>query len=115
MSIKLDRLSHTFVEEISKILRTEIKNEQLKYVTITDAKISSDLSMAKVYFLVLNKKNIEEVRVSLNKAKGFIKAKLCENIDIRKMPDILFVYDESIEYANKIENIIENLKEDNHE
>lgn len=115
MSIKLDRLSHTFVEEISKVLMNEVKDEQIKFVTITYVKIANDLSQAKVYFTVLDDSKREEVTKALNKASGFIRTKLCDSVDIRKMPELIFVYDESIEYASKIENIIDNLKEDKHE
>ena len=54
MSIKLERLSHTFVEEISKILMSEIKDNDLKFITITDSKISNDLSYSKNYYTNLN-------------------------------------------------------------
>ncbi len=115
MSIKLDRLSHIFVEEISKILMNEVNDEQLKFVTITYVKITSDLSFAKVYFTVLDENRKEDVAKALNKASGFIRSKLCEQVDIRKMPELNFVYDESIDYGDKIENIIDKLKEDKHE
>lgn len=115
MSIKLERLSHTFVEEISKVLMSEVKDQDLKFITITDAKISSDLSYAKIYYTTLNEDKKDEINKSLEKASGFIRTKLCERVDIRKMPELHFVYDESIEYAKNIENIIENLKEDKNE
>ncbi len=115
MSIKLDRLSHIFVEEISKILMNEVDDEQLKFVTITYAKITSDLSYAKVYFTLLDTSRKDEIGKALNKASGFIRSKLCENVEIRKMPEINFVYDESIDYGDKIENIIDKLKEDKNE
>ena len=115
MSIKLDRLSHIFVEEISKILMNEVNDEQLKFVTITYVKITSVLSFAKVYFTVLDENRKEDVAKALNKASGFIRSKLCEQVDIRKMPELNFVYDESIDYGDKIENIIDKLKEDKHE
>ena len=46
---------------------------------------------------------------SLNKASKFIEMKLSDIVDIRKMPELTFVYDESIEYGNKIEEIIEKI------
>lgn len=109
MSIKLERLSHTFVEEISIILKEETRDEDFKYVTLTSCKISSDLSYAKIYFTCLNDEKKEEVIKSLNNASGFIRTKLCDKVDIRKMPELTFVYDESIEYGNKIEKIIEEI------
>ena len=50
--------------------------------------------------------------VTLNKASGFIRKELCSRIEIRKMPEITFVYDNSIEYGNKIEHILEEIKKE---
>ena len=108
MSIKIDRLNNNFVETISKILHDEVKDSDAKDVTITDVRITNDLSIAKVYFTTMNEDR-NKVLLALNKASGFIRSKLCEIIQIRKMPELHFVYDESIEYANKIESIIERL------
>lgn len=108
MSLKIDRLNNMFVEEISRIIHTEIKDRDVNFVTITDARITNDLSFAKIYFTTLdNDRN--KVLKSLNKARGFIRTSLCDRVKIRKMPEIQFVYDESIEYGKKIENIIERI------
>ena len=108
MSIKIDRLNNMFVEEISKIIHEEIKDKEIGFVTVTDARITNDLSFAKVYITSLND-NREKVLNSLNKASGFIRSLLCDRVKIRKMPEIHFVYDESIEYGKKIEDIIERI------
>ena len=110
MSIKIDRLNNSFVENISAILRTEIKDERINFVTVTAAKVTNDLSFAKVYVTVLNDKERDNVIKLLNKASNFIERELSKRIEIRKMPDITFVYDESLEYAANIENIIESTK-----
>lgn len=107
MSVKIERLNNTFLEQISKILRTEIKDERIHFVTVTAVKITNDLSFAKVYITVLNDDERENVVKLLNKASNFIERELAKRIEIRKMPDITFVYDDSIEYANNIEKIIE--------
>ncbi len=108
MSVKIDRLNTAFVEKISEILHDEVKDKDVKMVTITDAKITNDLSFAKVYFTTLDNDR-KKVTDALNKASGFIRSKLCEKVEIRKMPEISFVYDESIEYGKKIEDIIERI------
>ena len=108
MSVKIDRLNNMFVEEISKIIHQEIKDKNVSFVTITDAKITNDLSFAKIYVTTLDN-NREKVLNALNKASGFIKTLLCDRVKIRKMPEIHFVYDESIEYGKKIEDIIERI------
>ena len=53
-NIKIERLNHAFMEEISYILMKEIKDEDISFVTITDVDITNDLSYAKVYFTVLD-------------------------------------------------------------
>ena len=108
MSVKIDRLNNSFVEKISEIIHDEVKDNAVKMVTITDAKITNDLSFAKIYFTTLDNDR-KKVLDTLNKASGFIRSKLCEKIEIRKMPEISFVYDESIEYGKKIEEIIERI------
>ena len=112
MSVKLDRLNHTFTEEISKVINEEIKDDDIKFVTITAVDISSDLSYAKVYFTNLIDNDREKVLNALNRASGFIRNKLMDMVEIRKMPELTFVYDESIEYGNKIEKIIEDIKKE---
>lgn len=111
MSIKMERLNNTFVEKISEILHNDIKDKDVKFVTITEVKITNDLSFAKVYF-TSNEENRRQVTEALNKASGFIRSRLCEKVQLRKMPEIHFVYDESVEYGQRIDDIIERI---NHE
>jgi ribosome-binding factor A len=111
-NVKIDRLNSLFVKEISYILMEEVKDENINnFVTITGAKISSDLSYAKIYFMVLNGQ-VEETLKALNNAASFIRGKLSERIEIRHTPELTFVYDESIDYGNRIEEILEELKEE---
>ncbi len=109
MSIKMERLNNTFKEKISEILHNDIKDKNVKFVTITDVKITADLSFAKIYFTSLEDDKTKVLQ-SLNKAGSFIRCALCDKVKIRKMPEIHFVYDESFEYGEKIENIIEEIK-----
>ena len=110
MNVKLDRLNKSFVEKISEIIHNDIKDNDINMVTITDARITNDLSFAKIYFTSLDTDSTKVLK-ALNKASGFIRTKLCEKIDIRKMPELTFVYDRSIDYGKKIEDIIERIHE----
>ena len=108
MSVKIDRLNNMFVEEISKILHQEIKDRDINFVTVTEARITNDLSFAKIYITTMDDDR-EKVLKALNKASSYIRTMLCDRVKIRKMPEIHFVYDESIEYGKKIEDIIERI------
>ena len=111
MSLKIDRLNNIFVEEISRIIHTEIMDKEVGFVTVTEARVTSDLSFAKIYITTLND-NRDKVVATLNKASGFIRTMLCDRVKIRKMPEIHFVYDTSIEYGKKIEDIIDRIHND---
>lgn len=114
MSIKTERLGNVLHKEISNILLTEIKDEDLKFVTITNVELSNDLSYAKVFCTMLDIENKDKVMKDLNNARGFIRSILMKRkIEIRVMPELKFIYDDSIEYGNKIEEIIKSIhKED---
>lgn len=108
-NIKIERLNHTFQEEISMILMTEIKDEDIKFVTITGVDTTSDLSFAKIYFTVLDEEKKKETTEALNGAASFIRGKLSERVEIRHTPELKFIYDDSIAYGDHIEKIIENI------
>lgn len=111
MNIKIERLNSTFVKEISYILQNEVKDEDIKFVTVTGCDISSDLSYAKVYVTVLDGDKKNTTLEALNNAKSFIRGELSKRVEIRHTPELKFIFDKSIEYGNKIENLIEEIHE----
>ena len=109
MSIKLERLCSTFTREISYILQNEVKDQNIKFVTVTGCDITSDYSFAKVYVTVLDESKKKETMDSLEKAKGFIRGELSKRVDIRHTPELKFIFDKSIEYGNNIEKLINDI------
>ncbi len=112
-NVKIERLNHAFQEEISMILMTEIKDEDIKFVTITGVETTSDLSFAKVYFTVLDDTKKQTTLEALNGAASFIRGELSKRVEIRHTPELKFIYDTSIEYGEHIEKIIEKINEEN--
>ncbi len=108
MSVKIERLNNNFQEVISEILHEEVKDPNLKFVTVTGCEITNDLSFCKVYFTTLSD-NKDEVLKSLKSASSFIRGEISKRIEIRHTPEIRFVFDESIEYGNKIEKILKDI------
>mgnify|MGYP002626002534 CR=1 FL=1 len=109
MSIKIDRISSQMMREISCILAEEVKDSDLKFVTVTDCKVTSDLSFAKVYYTILNDSKREESKKAFKQAAGFIRRELANRMEIRHIPELEFIYDDSIEYGKRIEEKIEEL------
>lgn len=113
MSVKIERISDALIEQISYIVSNKVKNNNIDFVTITDVKVSSDLSYAKVYFTVLDDSKKDITKKALKEASGFIRHELRDRVDIRQIPELSFIYDESIDEAKKIEDIIDSLHEEN--
>ena len=110
-NVKIERLNHVFQEEISMILMTEVKDEHIKFVTITGVDTTSDLSFAKVYYTVLDDSKKESTAEALEKAAPFIRTKLAERIEIRHTPELKFIYDTSIAYGEHIDKLIDKINE----
>ena len=111
MSIKIERLNHTDQEVISEILMNEIKDQNIKFVTITGVEITNDLSFAKIYYTVLDQNKKESTKEALERASSFIRTKLAEKVNIRHTPELRFIYDTSIAYGEHIDKIIEKINE----
>lgn len=111
MSIKIERLANLIIKEVSLILANEVKDRDIKFVTITDCKLTNDLSFAKLYITVLDDAKRETTLKALKDASHYIRKELAHRIDMRHTPELIFVYDESIEYGKKIDEIIEGLHE----
>lgn len=111
MSIKIERIASLMEKEISMILQREAKDEILKNVVISFVEVTNDLSFAKVYFTCFDKDKKDEILKSLDNAKGFIRSELASRIDVRHVPELKFIFDESIEYGIKIEKKIKEIHE----
>ena len=105
--IKAERAGSDIQRELGNILLLEAKDVDFKNVTITAVDVSSDFSYAKVYFTTTDDR--EHVTKDLNNASGFFRSLLSQRVEMRHTPELKFIFDESIEYGRKIENIIKEL------
>lgn len=113
MKIKTERIASSLLKEINDIIYSEIRDEDIKNTTVTYVKLADDLSYAKVYCVHFNKDKVNKAIKDLNNAKGFVRGELIRRkLPMRTIPELEFVYDESIEYANKIENIIKEINKE---
>ncbi len=110
-SHKIAKISSDIARVISEIIFTEAKDELLKSITITGCKVSRDLGYAKVYFTSLSNMDKKALVKEVNEASSFIRGELAQRLKLRHTPILEFVYDDSIEYAENIENIIKEIKE----
>ncbi len=111
-SHKIERIASDIIKYLGNIMYTETDDELLKSVTLTAVDVTKDLSYAKVYFTSISELTHKELEKELNEAAPFLRGKLAKVLEVRNIPELKFIYDESIEYANKIEGIINKIHED---
>ncbi len=107
---RAERVGDLIKREISEMLIRGIKDPRIGLVTITRVRLSDDLRLAKVFFSVMGS---EEDRTrnlqGLNSAKGFIKREIGKRIHLRYVPDIVFKFDPSVEYADHIDRLFKEI------
>ena len=94
------------------LLRSSFYDENIKNnnITITEVNVSPDLKNAKVYVMPLGGENKQNVLNSLNKSTGRLKKIISNNINLRQTPKLIFKIDDTFEYAKKINDILDKIK-----
>ena len=100
---RTDKLDSLLQKEISSIIEFDLNNPEIGFVTVSEVRVSPDLSKAKVYVSFFGK-NYEIA--ALKKSKGFIKSELAKRIKLRKIPDLEFVVDDTLQKVSRIEEIV---------
>lgn len=111
-NFNIKRIERDIEKYIPIILQREATDELLKTVTITDCELAHDMSFCKVFFTAYSDLDHKTLEKEVNEASPFIRGKLAGMMEIRNTPLLRFEYDESIEYAEKIENILDKIHEE---
>ncbi|MED3660443.1 30S ribosome-binding factor RbfA [Ureibacillus sp. FSL K6-8385] len=113
MSLRANRVAEQIKKELGDIIGRKLKDPRLGFVTVTDVEVTGDLQQATIYISTLGTdEEREETLKTLERAKGFIRSEIGHRIRLRKTPEITFKFDSSIEYGNKIEQLLRSIKED---
>lgn len=101
----VERVKSLIARNVKEIVSSEMTNENIGFMTITDVEVSSDHSYCKIYVSFLNnaKKSIE----TLNRAKGYVRTRLSKKVALRRVPEISFVLDDSYYQEQKLEKVLE--------
>ena len=105
------RVGDAILREIAYLLLSKVRDPRIKGVTVTGIHLSDDLKHAKVYYSVMgDTEDINTAQAGLESAKGFIKRELGIRMELRYVPEIIFVYDPSLKWSSKIEELLEQIK-----
>ncbi len=111
MRVRPERVAQMIRREIADILERRLRDPRLAgLVSVTDVEVTNDLSLARVYVSVLERGPAREQALSaLASAAGFVRAELAPRLDLREVPEIRFVHDESIERGARVEELLKKL------
>ena len=113
-NFRVGRLEQEIQRKINDLLLKRIRDPRIEGVTVTGVEVTGDLQQAKIFYSVLselasvNKKAAE----GLDAATGLIRKELGSRLRIYKTPELKFVKDESVQYGNKIDDLIRQLHQD---
>lgn len=108
------RVAEVIQREVAYIMQQGMNDPRAAAVTITHAKVTRDMSSARIYFIMQGDEHeVNETEKVLNKASGFIRHELTGRVDLRHIPKLVFIFDQSIERGIRIGKLIEDvMKED---
>jgi len=110
LSHRVERIAEQIREELSQMLATEVRDPGVGLVTITRVKVTADLSLARVYWTAMGEgKERSDTAKALARVAPFLRHLLSQRLTLRRVPEVVFHYDESVAAQDRIERIIQEL------
>jgi ribosome-binding factor A len=109
-SHRIERINHVMREEISELLQRETKDPRLggSFVCVNLVETTPDLHFAKVFVSCMcDEKQKKEILDALKAAAGFFRSELSRRLKLRRVPDLDFCWDESIERGSRLIELID--------
>ncbi|HLW04915.1 MAG TPA: 30S ribosome-binding factor RbfA [Azoarcus sp.] len=96
--------------ELAELIRTEVKDPRVGFITLTDVEITPDYAHAKIFFTsMMGQEAVPEILVGLRRASGFLRRELGRRIRIHTTPELHFVYDSSVEQGSHMSRLIDDV------
>lgn len=111
MGLRQERLADEIRDVVAScFLGGQMSDPRLDSVTVTAVKITADLQMASVYYrLMADTVAKDQAQRGLEHASGYLRRRIAEHIEMRRVPTLRFFFDESIERGSRIEHLLANL------
>jgi len=118
MSHRIERVNQLIRQEISELLQREIKDPRLsQFIAVTEVTTSPDLRHAKVYisFISSNQQQKQDALDALAGASSFFRKELTRKLRLRRIPELSFHWDDSIERGAHIMDLIDRVSSSDHQ
>jgi ribosome-binding factor A len=109
-----DRVGDQIRQVLSELLsRGTVHDPGIGFITLTRVKVSPDLQMARVYYTTLGDESARrETAKALERATGFLRRHVGERLELRRVPELKFQFDESVMHQDRVEQILRDLHEE---
>lgn len=110
---RTDRVAALVLREVTRIVREEVRDPRIGFVTFTGANVSPDLGSGRIYVSVLGTEaEKRESLAGLRSAAHFIRGRLWELLDLKTVPELNFELDRTLEQASRIDAILERIQQE---
>ena len=103
---RAERVAGQMRRELAQLIQAEVKDPALAFVSVSDVEVSRDLAHAKVFVTVFEPDKAPASIAALQHARGFLRSRLGQNMRIRKVPELHFVHDDSVETGQRMDRLI---------
>jgi ribosome-binding factor A len=108
--VRVGRVGEQVKKELSAIIQKEVKDPRLGFVTVTAVDMSGDLSQARVFLSIMGTPAQQTATFhQMEKSSGFLRTELGKRMRLRHVPELLFKMDSSVEYGNKIDQLLNDM------
>ena len=102
------RIDHEIQRALAKIIAEDVKDPRLGFVTVTRTEVAADLKHCKVFVSVIGDRHVARQSMdALTSARGFIRGRLGDEVDLRYTPELIFVEDRTTERAIELTHKVE--------
>jgi ribosome-binding factor A len=106
-----DRVADQIRSELALLLAREVHDPGVGFVTLTRVQVSPDLQLARVYYTALgDDKARRSSEKALERAAPFLRRRMGSRLRLRRVPEIRFVFDESVAGQDRIEQLLNELR-----
>jgi len=111
---RIDRVNNVIRQEISQLLQRQVKDPRLgSFITITGVATSPDLKYAKIFVSqISDETSRQEILSTLSAASGFFRKELRKCLTLRRIPELSFEWDDSIERGARLLELMDRLNQE---
>jgi len=111
-SKRVRRVANLIQKGISEVIQRDIRDPRMRRLTITRVKLTADLKSARIFYSVMgDQTQRDQTQLAIERSSSYIRGRLAEKMVIRYLPKLTFMPDETLDYVDRIEHLLAQIKE----